>query len=79
MIDDNNVSLFSYRVISLNVLILLIDDSDEFKCDIVLKADRKEGQEKYALLDYSDVRLKNEVFLDSRIDVLQKIHFLVFF
>ena len=64
MVDDHDILLFGDGIIGFNVLIFLVNHSDELQGNIVLKIDSKVSQEKYAFLDDSYVGLKDEVFFD---------------
>ena len=78
MIDDDDVPLSGDGVVGLNVLILLVDDPDERQGNIVLEADCEVGEKKNAFLDDFDVGLKDEVFLNGGVHIVQKIIFFVF-
>jgi len=49
------------RIVCLNILVLFVDDSDQFQGDKILEADSEVGQEKYAFFDDSDVGFENEI------------------
>lgn len=78
MINNNNIPLLGDGVICFDIFVFLIDDSDEFQSDIVLKAHCKVGQEEDALFYDPNVGFEYEVFLDCGINVLEKIHLLIF-
>jgi len=61
VIDDDYVLLSRNRIVCLNILVLFVDDSDQFQGDKILEADSEVGQEKYAFFDDSDVGFENEI------------------
>ena len=69
MINNDDISLFGDRIISLYILIFFIDDSDEFKCDIVLKIDSEVGEKEDNFFDDSNVGFQDEVLFDGGINI----------
>jgi hypothetical protein len=78
MVDNDDISLPRHRVIGLNILFFSINNANELQSDIVLEADCEISQKKDAFLDDAYIGFQNEIFLDSGIDIIKKIHFLIF-
>lgn len=70
VVDNDDIPLFSDRVIGFDVFVLFVDDPDEFEGHIILEADSEVGQEEDTLFNDPDIGFEYEVLFDCGVNIL---------
>ena len=76
-IDDDKLPLVILK--NFDGLLRFVNTSDKFECNLILKVDSKMCQKENTFLDDSHIGLKDKLIFESRIDILQKLFFLIIF